>query len=182
MSRSTWPKTVTVIGKRRVPPSLQNLHYRLLDESIQHGRNAELAHSSVRLRYFHPADRLRLVGPAQQLFSNGWPVLSQVVGELTNGHPVDASATFVSLHLPQCLLQILWLTYFFHQSIGSSWAFGSTCRRRRFSLFPSGISGFTRQHIRKVPLLRDILLLVVLEAHGLLTSPSRSGLQSPLPA
>src|SRR5499433_3697492 len=101
-SRSTGSKTVTVVGKRRVPPSLQNLHHRLLDESIQHGRNAELAHSPVRLWYFHPADRLWFVGPAQQLFSNGWPVLSQVVGELTNGHPVDARATFVRLHLPQC--------------------------------------------------------------------------------
>src|SRR5262244_1726808 len=32
--------------KMSVPPSLQNLHHRLLDESIQHGRNAELTHSS----------------------------------------------------------------------------------------------------------------------------------------
>src|SRR5262249_17499527 len=108
--------------------------------------------------------------------------LFQVVGELTDGHPVDARTTFVRLHLPQCFLQILWITYFLHQSIGSSGVFGSTCRRGRFSLFSSGFSGFTRQRIRKVPLLRDVLLLVVLEAHGLLTSPSRSGLQSPLPA
>src|SRR5262249_51779550 len=131
-------------------------------------------HSSVRFRDFYPTYRLWFVGSTQQLFPNDWPVLSQVVGELTNGHPVDARATFVSLHLPQCFLQILWLTYFLHQSIGSSWVFGSICRRRRFSLFPSGLSGFTRQRIRKVPLLWDILLLVVLEAHGLLTSPYRS--------
>src|SRR5215813_5356004 len=81
MSRSTWSKTITVIGKSRVPPSLQNLHQRLLDESIQHGRNAELSHSSIRLRYLHPTDRLWLVGSTQQLFPNGWPVLFQVVGE-----------------------------------------------------------------------------------------------------
>src|SRR5262252_2046514 len=95
MSRSTWSKTVTVIGKGRVPPSLQNLHHRLLDESIQHSWNAELAHSSVRLRYFYPTDRLRFVGFTQQLFPNGWPVLFQVVDELTDGHPVDARTTFV---------------------------------------------------------------------------------------
>src|SRR5215831_15221759 len=182
MSRSTWSKTVTVIRNGRVPLSLQNLHHRLLDKSNQHGRNAELAHSSIRLRYFHPPDRLWLVGPTQQLFPNGWPVLFQVVGELIDGHAVDARATFVCLHLLQCCLQILWLTYFLHQSVGSSWAFVSTCRRGRFSLFPAGFSGFTRQRVRKVQLLLDILLLVVLETHGLLTSPSRSGLQSPLPA
>src|SRR5215831_10926129 len=67
MSRSTRSKTVTVLGERRVPSSLQNLHHRLLDESVQHGRNAELAHSSVRLRDFHPTDRLWFVGPTQQL-------------------------------------------------------------------------------------------------------------------
>src|SRR5215475_225506 len=75
MSRSTWSKTVTVIGKGRVPLCLQNLHHRLLDESIQHRRDTELAHPSVRLRYFHPTDRLGFVGPTQQLFPNGWPVL-----------------------------------------------------------------------------------------------------------
>src|SRR5215471_5342766 len=60
--------------------------------------------------------------------------------------------------------------------------FSPTCRRGRFSLFPPVFSGFTRQRVRKVQLHLDILLLVVLETHGLLTSPSRSGLQSPLPA
>src|ERR1017187_5801946 len=36
MSRSSRPEPVPVIGKRRVPPPLQNLQHRLLDESIQH--------------------------------------------------------------------------------------------------------------------------------------------------
>src|SRR3989442_1652131 len=45
-----------------------------------------------------------------------------------------------------------------------------------------GLSGFTRRRIREVQLLLDILLLVVLEIHDLLTSPSRSGLRSPFPA
>src|ERR1035437_6841896 len=50
MSRSPRSKTVAVIGKLRVPPLLQNLHDRLLEESIQHRRNAQLAHSAVRVR------------------------------------------------------------------------------------------------------------------------------------
>jgi hypothetical protein len=36
MSRPSRPEPVAVIGKRPVPPSLQNLHHRLLDKSIQH--------------------------------------------------------------------------------------------------------------------------------------------------
>src|ERR1035437_9819177 len=47
---------------------------------------------------------------------------------------------------------------------------------------PSLPSGFTRQRQREVQLHLDILLLVVLEIHGLLASPSRSGLQPPFPA
>jgi site-specific DNA recombinase len=35
MSRPSRPKTIAVIGKRPVPPPLQNLHHRLLDESVQ---------------------------------------------------------------------------------------------------------------------------------------------------
>jgi len=36
MSRSPRTKPVAVVGKRPVPPALQNLHHRLLNESIQH--------------------------------------------------------------------------------------------------------------------------------------------------
>jgi hypothetical protein len=39
MSRPSWPEPVAVIGKRPVPSPLENLHHRLLDESIQHRRD-----------------------------------------------------------------------------------------------------------------------------------------------
>ena len=48
----------------------------------------------------------RLVGSVQQLRPNDWPVLLQVVAKLIDRHLVDACATFVALHLPQCFLQI----------------------------------------------------------------------------
>src|ERR671920_575910 len=34
MGRPPRTESVAVLGKRRVPPALQNLHYRLLDESV----------------------------------------------------------------------------------------------------------------------------------------------------
>jgi hypothetical protein len=43
MRRFPWSKTIAVIGKVRVPPLLQDLHDRLLDESIQHRWNTQLA-------------------------------------------------------------------------------------------------------------------------------------------
>ena len=82
MRRASRPKPVAVIGKRPVPLALQHLHHRLLDESIQHRRDAKLSHPSVRLRDFHPPHRLRLIGPAQQLFPDGWPVLFQKLWQL----------------------------------------------------------------------------------------------------
>src|SRR5439155_6205462 len=49
MCRPPQPKTVAVVGKRPVPLLLQNLHHRLLDESIQHRWDAKLSHPSIRL-------------------------------------------------------------------------------------------------------------------------------------
>ena len=39
MSRPSRPEPVAVFGKRPVPPPLQNLHHRLLDQTIQHRRD-----------------------------------------------------------------------------------------------------------------------------------------------
>src|SRR5437868_1131462 len=94
MSRPPRPEPVTVIGRRPVPPPLQNLHHRLLDKAIQHGRNAQLPHpASVLFLNLHPSYRLRFIGPIQQLFPDGWPVLLQVVAKLVDGHPIDTRAT-----------------------------------------------------------------------------------------
>src|SRR4030095_9012039 len=125
MSRPSRPDPVAVIGKRPVPSPLQNLHHRLLDESIQHRWDAKLSHPdghqevsrfylnigvrqhpSVRLADSPPPSRLRLISPVQQLFPDGWPVLLQVILDSADGHPVNAWTTFIGLHLPQCCLQV----------------------------------------------------------------------------
>src|SRR5215813_8438467 len=78
--------------------------------------------------------------------------------------------------------QVFSLTYCLHQSIRAGWAFGSILRPGRLSLFPSRISGFTRQRRTEVQFHLDVLLLVVRETHGLLAAPSRSGLRPLFPA
>src|ERR1035438_10770870 len=109
--------------------------------------------------------RLRFIGPVQQLFPDGWPVLLQVVLDSDDGHPVNARTAFVGLHPPQCCLQVFSLTYCLHQSIRAGWVFGPLRRPGRFSLFPSRLSGFTRQRRREVQFHLDILLRVVREIH-----------------
>src|SRR6202521_2693594 len=89
------------IGERRVPLPLQNLHHRLLQKSIERSWDTKLSHpSSVRLLDFHTPYRLRFIGPVQQLFPDGEPMLLQVAAELADGHSVDPCSTFVALHPP----------------------------------------------------------------------------------
>src|SRR5215471_8524777 len=167
MSRATRPEAVVAVGERRVPLPLQNLRHRLLDKSVQRGRNAELAHSSVRFGYFYPFHRLWFIGPTQQLFPYNQEC--RIVGEFIDGHAIDPRATLVGLDSPDCLLQVFPLTYRLHYSIRAGWVFGFILRPGRFRLFPVGFSGFTRQRGREVQLLLDSLLLVALEIHDLIT-------------
>src|SRR6266480_532653 len=47
-----------------------------------------------------------LIGPAQQLFPYGWPVLFQKLWQFVDGHPIHARASFVGLDSCQCLLAV----------------------------------------------------------------------------
>ena len=76
-SRSSPPRS-------RLEDRWQHLMQRLLDQSIHHRRNAECAYPALRLRYVHPAYRLRLILARQQSGPDRRPVLLQVVFEL--GH------------------------------------------------------------------------------------------------
>jgi hypothetical protein len=78
-------------------------------------RDTKLSYSSVRLGDFHPPHRLRFIGPVQQLFPNGWPMLFQVLWQLLDGHPVHASTPLVGLDSSQCLLAVFPLADFLHQ-------------------------------------------------------------------
>src|SRR5579863_650106 len=78
MRRASGPEPVAVFGKLRVPPALQDLQHRLLHHAVQHRRDAQLSHPSVRLGYLYPIHRLRLISPCKKLFADDWPVFLQV--------------------------------------------------------------------------------------------------------
>src|SRR5258705_12011124 len=122
MRRPTRSEPIAVLGERRIPSPLQNLHLRLLDKAVQPGWDAKLSPPAIRLRDFPPSHRFRFVGPVQQLLPNSRPVLLQIVAELIDRHPVAAGATFVAPHLPQCFLQVCSFTYFLHDSTRVGWA------------------------------------------------------------
>src|SRR5207302_5966075 len=46
MRRPTRSEPIAVLGERRIPSPLQNLHHRLLDKAVQHGWDTELSHPS----------------------------------------------------------------------------------------------------------------------------------------
>src|SRR3989442_14799972 len=121
----------------------QNLHHRLLNESIQHRRDAKLSHPAVRLRDFHPSHRLWLVGPTQQLFPYGEPVLLQVVRKISDFHAVDSRTSFVRFDSLVCLPAVFPLADFFHQLLVASWTFGFAFRRARFGPFLRSLRSFT---------------------------------------
>ena len=98
-------------------------------------------------------------------------MLSQIVIELVDRHPVNSRTTLISLHPSQCFLQVLSFNDLLHQSICSSWAFGCIRRPQRFGPFPSRRPGFTRWRGRKVQIALDVLPHVVVETHVLLASP-----------
>ena len=83
-------KAVTVLGKRRVPPLLENLQHSLLNQPVDDARNAELSDPAVRLGDFDPFGRLRLIGSLKQLSPNVSPVLTQVILGGVDGHSIDA--------------------------------------------------------------------------------------------
>ena len=76
MGGASRPEAVTVLGKRRVPLLLEYLQQRLLDQSVDDARYAELSDPAVRLGYFDPLNRLRLVGSFEQLRPYAWPLLT----------------------------------------------------------------------------------------------------------
>src|SRR5208283_587143 len=155
-------ESIAVLGERRIPAALKDLHDRLLDETVQYGGDAKLAHPAIWLGNFHAFHRLWLVGPAQKLLANRRPLLTQVIRKFANGHPVHSRTPLVGHDSCQRFFQIITLTYLLHQLFDRRQTFGFAFRHGRFS--PS--AGSRRDFI---PTLRhegqQALVFLLLAAH-----------------
>ena len=107
-------KAVTVLGKRRVPPLLENLQHSLLNQSVDDARHAELSDPAVRLGDFDPFDRLRLIGSLKQSSPNVWPVLTQVILGGVDGHSINARTALVASNALPRSFEIPSITHLLH--------------------------------------------------------------------
>jgi hypothetical protein len=146
MRRALRPEAKAVLGERRVPFCLQYLQNCLLDEAVEHRRNAERTCAARCLWYLHTPHWLRLVGTSKQLGPDRGPVLSQVRGQGIETHTIDTGSPLVTLHMRQRASQIVPLDNHFHQRPIDRLAFDLGVRRPGFGPFHTGASSFTRRH------------------------------------
>jgi len=96
-----------VFAEAGVDQGLQHLQQCLLDESVQHRRNTQLALASVRFRDHHFAYRTGPVPACQQLLADVWPALADHLGGLLDIVPIDPGCAFVGIDLFPSGLQVL---------------------------------------------------------------------------
>jgi hypothetical protein len=126
--------------------------HRLLDQPVEHRRNAERPQAARCLRYLDAPHWLRFVGAVKQLGSDREPVLLQVGRQFTDAHSVDTRRTLVALHLRQRLLQIVTFDHCFHRRSRDRRAFETGFRRANFALSGGGAWGFTLRSGARVQL------------------------------
>ena len=90
----------------RVEQRLKDLQDGLLDQAIDHRRNAQLALAATRLGDFHPAHRLWLVAAIEQCGDQRVLVLGNPGPQVRDGHPVHPRRSPVRLHPLVGLVQV----------------------------------------------------------------------------
>src|SRR4051794_4538453 len=143
MSGASGSEAVAVLGKRRVPSLLENLQQGLLDQSVDDTGYAELSDPAIRLGYFDPLDRLRLVGSLEQLDPDARPVLTQVGLGVVDGYAIHARTAFVALNTFPCSFKVLPVAHLLHHLFHQSRAFGPWFRHEWFGPFGTAAEGFT---------------------------------------
>ena len=108
-------EAITRRGKLRIEQRLQNLIECLLNQAVQHRRNAQHANPALRLGYLHFAHRLRLIHARQQVLSYPYPVPLKPWFELGNRESIDSRRSFVLHHAIIGLEQVVAFHHGFHQ-------------------------------------------------------------------
>src|SRR5204863_4371625 len=181
MSGASRSEAVTVPGKRRVPALLENMQQGLLDQSVDDARHAELSDPAIRLGYFDPLDRLRLIGSGEQLRPNGWPALTQVNLGVFDGHPIHARAALVAANSFPRSYEISSGAHLLHQLFFTSRAFGYRLRHGWFGPLVTADRGFTPAFGDQGQRILDVPPHSTHELPILLAALNRSGLRPSFP-
>ena len=182
MGGASRSEAVTVLGKRRIPPRLKDLQQGLLDQPVDDARHAELSDPALRLGDLDPLDRLWLVGSLEQLRPNAWPVLTQVIPGVVDGHPIHAGAALVSSNAFPRSFKVLSVAHLLHLLFRCGRAFGFWRRREWFGPLIAADRGFTPVHRFQGQCVLDLLPRSTHESPVLLATPDRSGLRPSFPA
>src|ERR1700676_659489 len=144
-------------------------------------RHAELSDPAIRLGYFDPLDRLRLIGSREQLRPNVWPVLTQVGLGVFDSHPIHARATLVAANSFPRSYEISSGAHLLHQLLLASWAFGYRLRHGWFGPLETADRGFTPAFGDQGQRVLDVLPRSTHELPILLAALDRSGLRPSVP-
>ncbi len=181
VGRSPRSEAVAVLGERWVPLFLENLQQGLLDQPVDDARHAELSDPAIRLGYFDPLDRLRLIGSREQLRPNTWPVLTQVGLGVFDSHSIHARATLVAANTFPRSYEISSGAHLLHQLFIASRAFGYRLRHGWFGPLETADRGFTPAFWRQGQRVLDVLPRATHELPILLATLDRSGLGPSFP-
>src|SRR5579872_2283461 len=129
MSVASRPESIAGVGEGGVQNGVQHLQDRLLHQAVYSHWDAQLALSSSRLRYLHPAYRLGLVSPVQQRGRQRHMVVPKPVRQFVNGHPIHARLSLISAYPPVRTNEILRVAYLLHQWIRQG-SLRAKCRER----------------------------------------------------
>ena len=91
----------------------------MLDESVEHAGNSELAHSTPTLGDLLPSHWLRLVRASEQRRSYRRAMFHHVCRQLIHGHPIDPGTALVLLHSLQRRLDVAARDHLRHQAVDS---------------------------------------------------------------
>ena len=104
---SVGSEPIAVVVKLLLEYRSEHLRYRLLYEAVNYGWYSKVSYTAVRLRYLHPADRLRLIFSRPQLLPDVFAVFRKVIAEFVYGHAVNSRRTFVPYDLQIRRIEII---------------------------------------------------------------------------
>jgi hypothetical protein len=88
---------------------------RLLDETVQNRRYAQLPQTTTGLGYLYPAHRTRLIPPRQQILFDIRPMLPEVGQQSVHAHAVNACRSFVPFNPKPGRFHVLAFDHRLHQ-------------------------------------------------------------------
>jgi len=131
-----------------VPEQRKHLCHGLLDQPVEHRRNAEQANASACFRDFLPAHRGRFVRSLAQGTFDLLPVSAQVSAKLRSSHAIHTGRPFIALHPFEGFEHVLAATDCLHEPVFSCRTFSEPDRYEFITgLTFAALRRFAKRHL-----------------------------------